>query len=146
MTELEIVEAGLCATLQDDGRHGWQRYGISPAGAMDPVALRVANALVGNPPMLGAIELTLNGLQAILRGAGTRIAVAGASCAVTVNGRLVPPRSAHPLQDGDRLVIGAMREGARAYLAVASGFDVAPVLGSQSTHLRTGIGGLRFFS
>ncbi len=142
MTELEIVEPGLCATLQDGGRYGWQRYGISPAGAMDPVALRLANALVRNPPLLGAIELALTGFQAILHGKGTRLAVAGASCSVTINGRSLPAFTAHPLGDGDRLVVGPMREGARAYVAVAGGFDVAPVLGSQSTHMRTAIGGV----
>jgi len=142
MTELEIVEPGLCATLQDGGRYGWQRYGISPAGAMDPVGLRLANALVGNPPLLGAIELALTGLQAVLHGTSTRVAVAGASCSVAVNGRALPAFTAHPLEDRDRLVVGPMREGARAYVAVAGGFDVAPVLGSQSTHLRTAIGGV----
>jgi biotin-dependent carboxylase-like uncharacterized protein len=138
---LVVERPGLCSTLQDLGRFGYQRFGISASGAMDAVSLRIANVLAGNPPAAAALELTLTGLAAVVHGAPCRIALAGADMPLSVNGVRVEAWRSLALEPGDRIEIGSSRSGLYAYLAVAGGFDVAPTLGSLSTHTRTALGG-----
>ena len=138
---LVVDKPGLSSTLQDFGRFGYHRFGISGAGAMDVVALRIANALVGNPPGMAAVELAMTGLGATVSGGGCAIAVAGAEMPIAINGRQVEGWRSYALAEGDRIEIGAAAAGVYAYLAVAGGFALAPTLGCLSTHLRSGIGG-----
>lgn len=142
MTALRVVTAGPGSTVQDAGRIGHQRFGVSVAGAADPLLHAVANALVGNPLNEGAIEFTLTGDRLMVEGGSCRIAVA-AEVAVFIDDAPVPAWTSHRLADGQSLRIGALRRGARGYLAVAGGFAVAPVLGSVSVHARSGVGGWR---
>lgn len=139
--QLVIDKPGLSSTLQDCGRFGYQRFGISGAGAMDLDALRVANRLTGNAPGVAAIEMAMTGLSATVSGGGCLVAIAGAEMPVVVNGRRVDDWRSFALKDGDRIEIGAAGAGVYAYLAVAGGFAVAPTLGSLSTHSRSGLGG-----
>ncbi|MCS0495781.1 biotin-dependent carboxyltransferase family protein [Ancylobacter sp. MQZ15Z-1] len=139
---LAVTDGGLFSTLQDAGRFGYQRFGISGSGAMDPPAMRLANALVGNPPGTAIVEMTMTGLAFTVVADTCRIALAGAEMALTINGRPAEPLQAHDLARGDRVAIGRARTGMRACLAIAGGLDVAPVLGSISTHTRSGLGGL----
>ncbi|MSP50259.1 MAG: biotin-dependent carboxyltransferase [Alphaproteobacteria bacterium] len=139
---LRCIDPGPLATIQDRGRFGWQRFGVSVAGAMDPVGLAVANLLVGNPWDAAAIEVTLQGGVWEADADAVRIAAAGAGFAPTVDGRPVEPHRAHTLRHGQRLALGPTADSARGYLAVAGGFDLAPVLGSLSTHLRSRLGGI----
>lgn len=142
MILLAIDRPGLASTLQDAGRFGYQRFGISASGAMDRDAYQIANALAGNPPDMAVIEMAMTGLAATVRGGDAVLALAGAAMPVTVNGRAAEGWRSFALQDGDRIEIGAATEGVYAYLAVAGGFDIVPTLGSLSTHTRSGIGGL----
>ena len=142
MSHLRCIDPGPLATLQDSGRHGWQRYGVSVAGAMDPIGLAIANLLAGNPPGAAAIEVTLLGGTWEAAAESVRLAVAGADFSLTIDGRPVAPGRAHTLQRGQRLALSAAANAARGYLAVAGGFDIAPVLGSRSIHLRSRLGGL----
>ncbi|MDQ0474580.1 biotin-dependent carboxyltransferase family protein [Labrys wisconsinensis] len=139
---LAITDGGPFSTLQDSGRFGYQRFGISASGAMDAVALAAVNALLGNPAGTAAIEMTMAGLAFTVEAGRCRIAVAGAPMPLTVNGEPAATGRAHDLAHGDRVKLGAARQGLRAYLGVAGGFALAPVLGSLSTHTRSGIGGL----
>ncbi|SFJ19154.1 biotin-dependent carboxyltransferase family protein [Bradyrhizobium sp. cf659] len=139
---LEIVEPGLATTLQDLGRRGFQRYGISASGAMDSIALATANALVGNKAEMAAVEITLAGPTLTCAGADVRFALAGADFAIGIDGRPVSSYETHDLKAGQRLSIGTARDGARAILAVSGGFQVTPMLGSVSTHSRSQLGGL----
>jgi 5-oxoprolinase (ATP-hydrolysing) subunit C len=136
---LRCLDPGPLATIQDRGRTGWQRFGVSVAGAMDPVGLAVANLLVGNPPQTAAIEVTLAGGVWEAEAESVRV---GAGFAPTIDGRPVDPHRAHTLRRGQRLALGAATGAARGYLAVAGGFGLAPVLGSLATHLRSRLGGL----
>ncbi len=45
---LRVKSPGLHTTVQDLGRDGFADVGVPPSGALDAVALRLANALVGN--------------------------------------------------------------------------------------------------
>jgi len=141
---LRVINPGALATLQDRGRMGYQRYGVPPSGAMDGWTYAIACMLVGNAPDEAAIEFTLIGGTYQLESGVCRAVVAGAF-PVSLNGAAVPPYRAFDLKAGDVLRVGAGTlpgASARGYLAVAGGFDVAPVLGSRSTHVRSAIGGV----
>ncbi|MCB8821757.1 5-oxoprolinase subunit C family protein [Microvirga rosea] len=142
MTELVVNSCGPMTSLQDHGRFGYQRFGVSPSGAMDRRALAMANALVGNPPELAAIEFMHLGGSLTASGGKLQLALAGAECALTVGGRLIPPRTSFDLNDGETLEISAAKAGTFAYLAVGGGFSISPQLGSLSFHLRSKMGGL----
>ncbi len=138
---LEVLEGGLLTTLQDRGRYGWEQYGVPVAGAMDPFALQAANAIVGNDLGEAALEITIVGPR-LYAHSGCLIAVAGADLDLRVDGAPAPTWQALWLPAGSVVEFGGRRSGCRAYLAVAGGFAVAPVLGSRSTYLRGGFGGL----
>ena len=138
---LVVEDAGLLTTVQDTGRWGYQHYGVSVSGAMDLTAHRRANRLVGNPPEAATLEITLVG--PVLRfEAAMRIGVSGAQFGLRLDDRAVSIDTVLCAEPGQRLAFGRRTAGARAYLAAAGGFAVAPVLGSRSTHLRSGMGGL----
>jgi antagonist of KipI len=135
-----VEQPGLLTTVQDRGRIGLQRDGMTVAGAMDPFASQTANILAGNARDAAVLEITLRGptltvLENVL------IAVCGGDLAARLDGEPLPLWRTARLQAGQTLSFGRRRMGARAYLAVAGGFCVDPVLGSRSTLLRIGIGG-----
>lgn len=143
---LVLLRPGPRTTLQDLGRIGWRAMGIPVAGAMDRIGLGLANALVGNPPGTGCLELTLSGPSLRVEADSVRIALAGpARISLTqadgTRQMLTPDRSWR-LARGDRLDIGPIDGSLVAYLAVEGGFAIAPVLGSLSTHLAAALGPL----
>jgi biotin-dependent carboxylase-like uncharacterized protein len=144
---LRVVTPGLMTTLQDLGRPGYQRLGIPVSGALDGVSLRIANLLVGNPPGTGALEMAYHGPTLAVEAESVRVAAVGGTVPVEIlygagefSGRRVRPLQSVRLCKGQTLRIGALGT-AVGYLAVEGGFDVAPVLGSQSTFSRAGLGG-----
>jgi biotin-dependent carboxylase-like uncharacterized protein len=143
MTDLAVKSCGPMTALQDRGRLGYQRFGVSPSGAMDPRALAMANALVGNPPQMAAIEFVNLGGTFTCEGGDLHLAVAGAGCSAGIDGTPVPPLTSFVLREGQALEVGHPRTGTFAYLAVAGGFAVEPQLGSLSFHLRSRLGGLK---
>ncbi|MEN9934613.1 MAG: hypothetical protein RLZZ387_1192 [Chloroflexota bacterium] len=140
---LRILSGGVLTTVQDTGRPGAVRYGVPRGGAMDPFALLAANRLLGNPPGAAALEITAGGASfELLR--PMVIAVTGADLGATWNGRLLPLWTAAAARRGDQIALQGRPSpwGARAYLALQGGVDVPLVLGSRSTHLSGGFGGL----
>ncbi|HXQ05561.1 MAG TPA: allophanate hydrolase, partial [Bradyrhizobium sp.] len=79
MSKLVISAIGPASSVQDGGRYGAQRYGLTPSGAMDRLALATANSLVGNPAFAAAIEIGPFGAKFTARQGAVRIALAGAS-------------------------------------------------------------------
>lgn len=143
---LEVEEGGLLTTVQDLGRKGLRRLGVGGAGAMDPGALVLANLAVGNEPGAAGLECTIAG-PALRFLKATRFAVAGADLgAVLERDDLgewrVPPGTAALARPGNRLVFSGRLSGCRAYVAFAGGIDVPRLLGSRSTDLSGGFGGL----
>jgi KipI family sensor histidine kinase inhibitor len=131
----EVILPGAQSSLQDRGRVGHAAQGIAPGGALDPLALAVCNRLVGNRPDAAALECALTGPRLrVLR--PVKVAVAGAHVAGLPCGRPLQ------LEAGSELDLRALERGARAYLSVAGGFAAPVVLGSRSTELRAGFGGL----
>jgi antagonist of KipI len=141
-----VVESpGLFTTVQDLGRPGHARLGISAAGAADPLALRLANRLAGNPEGTAALEMTLAGGTFRFE-ADAVVAIAGAEMEARAEsdagGLSVPAGCAAFVPAGGRLRCGAARQGARAMLAVAGGLRVPAWLGSVSTHAGSRLGGV----
>lgn len=138
---LEVTRMQGYATIQDSGRAGHRAEGVPPSGAMDPTALERANVLVGNPPGAAAIEWALAGGSVRLR-AATIVAVTGARAEVSRNGERVPADVAIELAAGDELTVGRFVRGRFMYVGVRGGIDVPVVLGSRSTYVPAGFGGL----
>ena len=133
---IRVVRPGLLTTVQDLGRHGLQHLGLCPGGAMDPVSLALANALVGNPPGAAALEITVIGPELLFEH-DTLVALCGAEFQGAI-----PHNRPLLARAGERLSVGRAERGARAYLAVAGGLAIEPVLGSCSTYLPGHFGGL----
>ncbi len=138
---LAIERCSGALSLQDGGRKGYQRYGLSGSGPMDRLAMAAANALLRNPPDASVLELGLGGGRFRMEGDGGTFAVAGAPCGLRIEGVPTACHRTIQLRPGQELAIDPPREGAFVYLAVAGGFQEAAQLGSVSLHLRAGIGG-----
>jgi antagonist of KipI len=138
---LRIIRPGLLSTVQDRGRYGLQHLGVVPCGPMDPVALELANALVGNRDGEAAIEITVLGPEIEFE-CDALIAICGAQFDATLGGRALPLNRPVFIEKKSKLKTGRALVGSRAYLAVAGGIATAPVLGSRSTYLPARFGGL----
>lgn len=138
---LKIIRAGMYTTVQDGGRHGFRQSGISHCGALDMPALRIANLLVGNDANAPALEITLGQLTVEFETDGW-FALTGAGCEARLDDNAVWTGWRLPMRAGQRLTLKRPQHGMRSYLAVAGGIDVPPVMGSCSTDLKVGIGGL----
>lgn len=145
---LHVLAPGLVTTVQDFGRVGFQRLGVSVCGAIDPVSLRAANLLVGNPADAGALEILCLGPTLAVEADAVRVAVMGGPAAIDIlpdaaaaGGRRIEPMSSARLVRGETLRIGALSGASVLYLAVEGGFAIEPVLGSVATDIRGGIGG-----
>ncbi len=134
--EMRIIRAGMLTTVQDLGRRGHRAAGVPLSGAMDAIALRVANLLVGNPENAAGLEFTLVGPE-LEFSTDTIVAVGGGDFGALP--RWQPVR----VPAGERVKFGPARSGCRGYLAVAGGLAVAPALGSCSTYLRATLGGFQ---
>lgn len=133
---------GVLTTIQDEGRYGYEQFGMSPAGPMDGTAFRTANLLVGNPEGESALEATVLG-PTLRFDQDNVVAVTGADMAPILNGRPCPMYQAVAVKAGDRLALGAARTGCRAYIAFAGGLDVPQVMGSRATALQNKVGGFQ---
>ena len=140
MNSLHVGSPGFQTTVQDLGREGYGALGVSPSGAADPVALRVGNLLLENPPGTPALEMTLTG-GTFTFPEGAVVCLAGADFGAQVEGRPLPPWKPWAILPGQKLSVGASRNFARSYLCIAGGITVELFLGSASTHLLSGLGG-----
>jgi biotin-dependent carboxylase-like uncharacterized protein len=138
---VQVLAPGLLTTVQDAGRHGLRHLGVGCAGAIDAYSQQVANLLVGNDAHAAVLEITLAGPRLRFEYAA-RIALCGADIEAHVGELALPSWRPINLPEQAELAIGHCRRGARAYLAIAGGIDVPHVLGSASTDLRGGFGGL----
>ncbi|GEP00300.1 5-oxoprolinase subunit C family protein [Methylobacterium haplocladii] len=139
---LVVLSCGAATTLQDGGRRGYLRYGLSASGPMDCIAHAGANILVGNVADASAIEFGLGGGRFRIEGGAVRLALAGAPCPIRLDGEPVAHHRSLVLREGSELSIDRPREGVFATLALAGGIAVEPVLSSASLHLRAALGGL----
>ena len=138
---IKIINSGLLTIVEDMGRYGYQASGMQVSGVMDKYAAELANALVGNPPQAAVLEATYLGPEIEAEG-DVLVAVTGGIPEVIVDGQMVNPYESIELHQGQHLLVAGMREGLRAYIAIAGGLSVPQVLGSRSTNMKLGIGGV----
>lgn len=136
---LTVLEPGASTTVQDAGRLGSVHYGVSPSGAVDQRALRLANARVGNRADAAVLESLLGGLSFRLD-AGRWCSLIGARAAVHVDGARVVDADLFWVPAGVKVDIGFAERGLYAVLAVSGGLGAPRTLGSASTDTLSGIG------
>lgn len=139
---IEILSSPSLATVQDLGRTGFYRYGVSRSGAMDRLALVIGNLLLGNDRNAAGLEIPILPLR-LRFDVDINFALTGADCNAALDGRPLPPFWATRARAGDVLTLDAPRSGCRAYLCFAGGIDVPEVLASRSTQLREAFGGVQ---
>ncbi|MES2830340.1 MAG: biotin-dependent carboxyltransferase family protein [Bacteroidota bacterium] len=140
MMGIKILKSGLLTTIQDLGRYGYQRDGIIVGGAMDSLALRLGNLLLGNEEDEAGIEFTLLG-GSLLFDSDQLVTVTGADLSLKIDAVPVPNWKPIIIKKGSILSFGRPVAGCRAYLCIKGGFDLEKVLGSHSTYLKAGFGG-----
>ncbi|PTY06972.1 urea carboxylase [Opitutaceae bacterium EW11] len=131
---VEVLEGGTQTTVQDyPGRLGHWDVGVPPSGPMDPLAFRLANQLVGNPPSAAGLEITLTG-PTLRFNIDAVVALTGAEASVTLDEHPVTFWRSFRVKRGSVLKLGSIAgAGMRTYLAVRHGLDVPDYLGSKST-------------
>lgn len=138
---IEILSVAGALGIQDQGRAGYQRYGVAEGGAMDQFALHQGAALLAQSAQLAALEMAGGGGRfRVVSGRGM-LACTGATMALSVNDRSLPWGCGFEVHENDVITIAAATNGVYGYLHIAGGFDVPAVLGSRSTHSRAGFGG-----
>jgi biotin-dependent carboxylase-like uncharacterized protein len=137
---IEIITSGPLNTVQDLGRRGYRNIGVASAGAMDSVALRVGNLMLGNGANRAAIEVQTFPFKVRFSRA-LAIALTGADCKARLDGKPLMPWWAITVQAGQELELNFPKGAARGYLCVSGGIDVPLLMGSRSTSLRGNFGG-----
>ncbi len=140
---LRVVDPGLYTTVQDEGRFGYGRFGVSRSGAMDLDSLRLANRLAGNNRQAAGLEMTATGVT-IKAQRRCLLSLSGPGWSMYFDdGRVVKSPGAGHLDIGQKIQVRRENEGVfRAYLAVRGGVDVPSVMGSRSTDSRAEFGGV----
>ena len=136
-----VLRPGLLTTVQDEGRWGYQDFGVPVSGPMDPVAHRLANAIVGNPRDAATLEATVLGPELRIE-QQTTVALTGADLAATLDGAEVPRHAPVSCRPGSVISFGPRRSGARAYVAFDGGVSTPWALGSRATHALSRLGGI----
>ena len=137
---IKTIRPGLFTTVQDEGRWGYQAFGMPVAGAMDRYAYRVANLLAGNRRGAAVLEMTMLG-GAFEFESDCFVSTCGADMQPNLDGSAVPNWSAFQVPAGSLLAFDYVATGCRTYLAIRGGIKVPQVLGSRSTYTRAGMGG-----
>jgi 5-oxoprolinase (ATP-hydrolysing) subunit C len=140
MSKLVVSAIGPASSIQDGGRYGAQRYGLTPSGAMDRLALAAANSLVGTALFAASIEIGPFGAAFTAREGAVRVALAGASRNGDIAGRPVVSDTSMTLADGETLTLGFARGGSFSYLAIEGGIAGEPMFGSLAVNARAGLG------
>ena len=137
-----VLNPGLLTTVQDMGRVGYQQFGVSVSGVMDPRAAEIANILVENPGGEAVLECTMMGPQLQFDKA-ICIAITGGDLGPTLDGAPIANYRAIAVQAGQVLRFTAPKTGCRAFIAFAGGLDIPEVMGSRSTYMKAKIGGFQ---
>lgn len=140
MTRLVVCSIGPVSSVQDGGRYGAQRYGLTPSGAMDRLALAAANTLLDNPPFAAAIEIGPFAASFAARGGAVRVALSGAPRGADIGQSPVAFDTSMTIADGETLALGIARGGTFSYLAFEGGVTGEPMFASLAVNARAGLG------
>jgi biotin-dependent carboxylase-like uncharacterized protein len=145
---LRVISPGLLTTVQDLGRPGYQHLGVPVGGALDAVSLRAANALVGNVPQTGALEVAYVGPTLVVEADAVRLSFVGAQAPIDIyadegatTGTRIGMMRTVRLRRGQALRVGSLSGGTVLYIAVEGGFAIEPIFRSVATYIRGGFGG-----
>lgn len=142
MRVCKVVKPGILSMVQDLGRRGHYSEGIPDGGAFDSVAFKLGNMALGNSLNAAGIEVLLGGL-CLEFFEKTWTAITGGDLGPKIDNNPVPMWQTLPVIPGQKLAISGRRNGLRAYLLFAGGLDVPSFMGSRSTYLFLGRGGVR---
>jgi len=137
-----IDRSGSFTSVQAGPRNGSRRFGVSSGGALDLIALRVLNVLVGNEPHAAALEIT-SGIVRLKFADSRLVAWGGGEYEVRMGRTLLSAGHVARLAETEELTFAGPAKGFRAWLAVSGGIDVPEILGSRSTDVRAHFGGWR---
>ena len=141
-SHLSVLASGPGATIQDGGRFGFRRYGVTPAGPMDWAAFRTANLALGNAPDAAALEIGPGGIELVNAGPGPiGVAFCGGGFSWFRDGQLAGAAARLVLAAGAHLAARPGVAGIFTYLAVAGGLRTPVELGSRATYTRGGLNG-----
>ena len=138
---ITVLNPGLLTTVQDQGRIGYQQFGVSVSGVMDPRSASLANILVGNDEKEAVLECTMMGPHLQFNQANC-IAITGGDLMPTLDGKPIPNYTAVKVEAGQVLKFTMPKTGCRAFIAFAGGLDIPEVMGSRSTYMKAKIGGM----
>lgn len=138
---MQVLTSGAMNLVQDRGRAGHLHLGVCRGGAMDPLALDYANALVGNAPDAAGIEITMFPFK-LRFDQDVVFACTGGDSRIELDGVLLAPWWSRGARAGQTLVVHRPQRGMRMYLGVSGGVDVPLLLGARSTDLKAGFGGM----
>jgi len=139
---IDVLDPGTFSTIQDyPGRTGYWNVGVPPSGAMDQLAFRLANRLVGNSSDAAGLEFTVSG-PTLRFNTDAVICLTGAAMNATIDDRPVSFWAAVSVSAGSTLKLKSIQgDGCRTYLAVQNGFKIPDYLGSKSTFTLGQFGG-----
>lgn len=140
MSQFVVTAVGPATSVQDAGRFGAQRYGLTTSGAMDRISLAMVNTLAGNAPFAAAIEVGPFGASFTARNGAIRVALSGAARVANIAGTPFPLNETTLIAEGETLNLGPARNGVFSYLAIEGGIAGEPVFGSLSVNARAGLG------
>jgi biotin-dependent carboxylase-like uncharacterized protein len=140
MTKLVISSIGPASSVQDGGRFGAQRFGLTPSGAMDRLGLAAANCLVGNELMAPAVEIGPYGASFTARDGAVRVGLSGALRSAEIAGRSVAWDTSVTIAESETLKLGMARGGSFSYLAIEGAIQGEAMFGSLAVNARAGLG------
>ena len=141
MSGFLVKQPGLLTLIQDAGRYGQHRIGLTNGGPLDSEAFKWANRLCSNDLDATGLEVSIGGLVLEAQ-VDTALAVTGADMPFKINGQDVARWCTHKIKAGDKIELGFATSGSRAYLAVAGGFTISQSFSSTATVTREAVGGL----
>ncbi len=137
---ITVLQSGLLNSIQDLGRTRTLRWGVSRSGAMDPLALKLGNMLVGNSLEEAGVEVAIFPFRVRFDGE-CPFAVTGAATRALLDHTPLPPDWATIARPGQVLTLAPPTRGVFGYICVAGGVDAPIVLGARATDLKSGFGG-----
>jgi biotin-dependent carboxylase-like uncharacterized protein len=140
MSKLVIFSIGPASSVQDGGRFGAQRYGLTTSGAMDRLGLAAVNCLVGNAQLAPAVEIGPYGASLKAKDGAVRVGLSGAPRSAEIGGRAIAWDTSATIADGETLKLGIARGGSFSYLAIEGGIQGEPTFGSFAVNARAGLG------
>jgi allophanate hydrolase len=121
-------------TVQDRGRFGYQRFGVTESGPMDRAAFEIGQAALRAKPGRAAIEIGLGGLSLRCLKGEVSVAFTGGAFSLEVDGTVQPSWTTATLRQGTMISVRQGRWGSWCYLSIAADIRWPIWLGSRATH------------